>query len=194
MRLTGVQRLPTVVLIALLAGACASRVDADVRVSPQSGGVPATVVQVVDGDTVIVRLPSGEDETVRLIGVDAPEAGECHGDEATRALEALLPVGSSMSLTADVSDRDRYGRLLRYLWVGDFSINRELVVRGEAVARRYPPDTAMAEQLARAESMAAHLGLGLWAAEACEATSRAGWASSMSFEIAPGLGNRHLLL
>ena len=164
------QRLRAFALITLLAGACSAPVDGKASVSPESGAVPATVGHVIDGDTVVVRLPSGEDETVRLIGVDAPEAGECYGDEARRALEILLPVGSPLFLSADVSDRDRFDRLLRYLWVGDLSINQELVRRGGAVARRYPPDTAMAEELARAESMARSRELGLWAPDACEAT------------------------
>lgn len=104
--------LVTAALIALLAGCGGSGETAE-----------ATLVRVVDGDTVRV-LTNGTEEKVRLIGLDTPEttAGpECGGEEATRALQQLIADGDPVELVADPSqgDRDRYGRLLRYLQTPD---------------------------------------------------------------------------
>jgi micrococcal nuclease len=84
---------------------------------------PGTVVRVVDGDTVRVRLGDGREEPVRLLGIDTPETHrpgtpiECGGPEASAYLERLLPAGSSVVLEADATqDRvDRYGRMLAYV-------------------------------------------------------------------------------
>lgn len=84
------------------------------------------ILHVFDGDTFTVRMPDGSVESVRLIGIDAPETGkkytkrECFGEEATDALVALIS-GSSVRLKADPSqdDRDVHGRLLRYATLAD---------------------------------------------------------------------------
>jgi endonuclease YncB( thermonuclease family) len=80
----------------------------------------ATVIKVVDGDTVDVRLQTGGEESVRLIGIDTPEVYPvvyCGGPEASRSLKRLLPVGTHVRLVSDpTQDRvDRYGRILRYV-------------------------------------------------------------------------------
>jgi micrococcal nuclease len=126
-----------------------------------------TVVSITDGDTVEVRLAGGEQDTVRLIGVNTPEGGECWSDEATLVLETLIPVDSEIGMTQDVTDRDQFDRLLRYFWVGSMSVNEELVRRGAAISRRYPPDTAMAMRLGEAQAAAQSGALGLWAVDAC---------------------------
>lgn len=126
-----------------------------------------TVLGITDGDTLDVKLDGGASDTVRLIGVNSPESGECFSAEAALVLEALVPVGSQIGATIDVSDRDRFDRLLRYLWVGGLSINEELVRRGAAIGRRYPPDTAMAEHLEAAQEEARSAGLGMWRRDAC---------------------------
>lgn len=133
---------------------------------PSSAEV-VTVVGVTDGDTIDVVRRGGSHDTVRLIGVDAPERGECWAPESARVLEALTPVGEEMGMTTDASDRDQFGRLLRYLWVGSMSVNEELVRRGAAISRKYPPDTAMAELLAGGQEDARAAGLGLWSTDAC---------------------------
>jgi micrococcal nuclease len=123
-------------------------------------GVEAVVVRVIDGDTIGV-LPSEGEEPVRLIGIDANEQGESLADEATTFLAGLVD-GKTVLLVSDQSDRDRFGRLLRYVFVDDLLVNEELVRNGLAYARRYPPDTAMAERLEQAEAEARRLGVGLW--------------------------------
>ena len=127
----------------------------------------AAVAAVTDGDTIDVSLDDGSRETVRLIGINSPESGECWASEAAVALGDLIPVGTEIGLTVDVSNRDQFGRLLRYVWVGSTSVNEEVVRRGAALSRRYPPDTAMAERLDAAQSDAQAEAAGLWAADAC---------------------------
>jgi micrococcal nuclease len=138
--------------------ACAT---AEPSVPPGSSGVEAVVVRVIDGDTIRVLLPNGAEESVRLIGIDASERGEPLADEATAFLARLIQ-GETVVLVSDQSDRDRYDRLLRYVFVDDLFVNEELVRSGLAYARRYPPDTAMAERLEQAEAEARRLGVGLW--------------------------------
>jgi hypothetical protein len=123
------------------------------------------VVEVVDGDTLTVRM-EGVLEPVRLIGIDAPEREECLAEEAADRLGELVRAGP-VTLEKDVSERDRFGRLLRYVWVGEVLVNRELVADGLAIARRYPPDLAYTETLETAQAAAREARRGLWAPDAC---------------------------
>ncbi len=133
-----------------------------------NGGDDAEVVRVVDGDTIIVRI-DGREERVRFIGVDAPElanadtgqAAECGGPEARDANAALLD-GAAVRLERDVSDRDRFGRLLRHVWVRDSLASRRLVLEGAVEARSYPPDTGRDGELDAAEREAREQGAGTW--------------------------------
>lgn len=88
------------------------------------------VTHVVDGDTV--DLDNGE--TVRLVGIDTPERGECGYDEARAALVDLVE-GKRITLGASDEDRDRYDRLLRYVDVGKVDAGLRLIKQGLAVAR-----------------------------------------------------------
>ncbi|HSK06685.1 MAG TPA: lamin tail domain-containing protein [Acidimicrobiia bacterium] len=155
----------------LVALAAVLIVPACVRTTPTSGTVgapePATVVSVTDGDTIRVGLEGGPDTTVRLIGINSPEIGECFAEEAARGLSDLAPVGTAIGMTRDVSEADEFGRLLRYLWRGGMSLNEEMVRRGLAIARRDPPDTTMAEILERAQAEAMESQRGLWGPDAC---------------------------
>ncbi len=133
----------------------------------------ATVVRVVDGDTIIVDRGRG-DERVRYIGVDTPESVkpdtpvEFMAKEAT-AENARLVEGRTVLLETDVSDTDRFGRLLRYAWVEDQDrpgsirmVNLELVARGVAQVVTYPPDVRYTDALLEAQRAARDQGLGLW--------------------------------
>jgi micrococcal nuclease len=126
-----------------------------------------TVAVITDGDTIQVVRGDGSREPVRLIGIDAPERGECWAVEATTVLEELIPVGSEIGMTSDQTNRDQFDRLLRYLWVGSMFVNEELVRQGAAISRRYPPDTAMSARLDAAQDAARAAGAGLWALDAC---------------------------
>ena len=133
--------------------------------------VKATIASITDGDTVDVVLADGARETVRLIGINTPESGECWSEESALVLETLIPIGSEIGMTADTSDRDQFDRLLRYLWIGTMSVNQEIVQRGAAISRRYSPDTALAERFEAAQASARSEALGLWAPDACGSPS-----------------------
>jgi micrococcal nuclease len=126
--------------------------------------VVVEVASVTDGDTIRVLMPDGTNEAVRLIGIDAPEDGSLLAQEATDHMEDLV-LGKDVRMVVDVSDRDRFGRLLRYLYVGDLFVNAEMVRAGLAIAKRYEPDTAMASVLEAAERGAESAALGLFSPE-----------------------------
>lgn len=122
----------------------------------------ATVLDVLDGDT-IVALVNGNKEHIRYIGIDAPEK-DLSPDLAVQSAEAnkrLLKSGD-VTLYADQSNTDDYGRLLRYVFAGEIFVNRELVVLGLAEENSYPPDTACAFELLKAEGIARDANLGMW--------------------------------
>ena len=93
-----------------------------------------TVVRVVDGDTIVARRACGCESRVRLLCIDAPERGQPGYAEAAELLRSLID-GHPIRLEGDPAhaDRDRYGRLLRYVWAGGRLANAELVRRGAAV-------------------------------------------------------------
>ena len=98
----------------------------------------ARVVRVIDGDTIVVLL-DGEEERVRYIGIDTPELGTMCGVKA-RLVNSLLVSGKVVQLEKDVSERDRYGRLLRYVYADGVMVNARLVEEGHAKVATYPPD------------------------------------------------------
>ena len=143
-----------------------------------SGGSPAKsvgkVTRVVDGDTIHVQV-GGRDETVRYIGVDTPESVkpgtpvECFAKRAS-AFNRRLVAGEKVRLVRDSEARDRYGRLLAYVYrVRDKRfVNAALVRKGYAVPLTIPPNVAHAEAFRRLASTARRAGRGLWSA--CQAS------------------------
>ena len=139
------------------------------------GAEPASLISVSDGDTIRVDV-GGQVETLRLILIDTPETHdpnnppECYGAEATAFLEGLLPRGSELYLETDVSERDRFGRLLRYVWLdrGDevYLVNEAMVRSGYAAQSTFPPDVKYEERIQEAARFAREHGYGLWSA--CE--------------------------
>ena len=131
----------------------------------------ATVVRVVDGDTLVARV-QGADERVRLIGIDTPETHgpgglrECFGQEATRHLEELLPARTPVTLVRDVEERDRYGRLLAYVYrrSDDLFVNMAMARDGFAAPLTIAPNVAHAEAFVVAAAAAREAERGLWAA------------------------------
>lgn len=123
----------------------------------------AQVTLIIDGDTI--ELENGE--RVRYIGIDTPELArdgqllECFGEESRRRNEELV-LGKQVTLVRDASDRDRYGRLLRYVFVDDTFVNEVLVREGFAHAPSYPPNTTRQQALRQAERTARTNGSGLW--------------------------------
>lgn len=133
--------------------------------NPTPGFEVARLVRIVDGDTIVVRL-DGREERVRYIGVDTPEVDE-FPDLAARATEAnaILLGDGWLQFERDVSDRDRFGRLLRYVWVDGRMVNEELLRQGEAVVSTFPPDVGYVERFLAAQDEAQASGAGLWAQE-----------------------------
>ena len=159
------RRLVLVLCLHVLAGGCSSAASSGAGAEP-SGGVPVT--KVTDGDTIHV-VYQGHDERVRLIGVDTPEVPwyggkeECFGVQAGLYARKRLS-GRSVRLRFDVNLRDRYGRLLAYVYLGPELFNLTLVRLGYARADPVPPDTRMASTFDQAEREAHSAGRGLWSA------------------------------
>jgi micrococcal nuclease len=125
-----------------------------------------TVVRVVDGDTIHVRL--GERlEKVRYIGVDTPELhhptrGQEPGGRTAAAVNGLLVSGRRVRLELDAQSRDRFGRLLAYVWVDATMVNAELVRRGAAQVMTVPPNVRYQALFVRLQREAREAGRGLW--------------------------------
>ena len=121
----------------------------------------ATVTRVIDGDTIIIDTG----HRVRYIGIDTPEVypvEEAYGQEAWQANRKLVE-GKRVRLEQDVSETDKYGRLLRYVYVDDILVNAELVKLGLAKAIAYPPDIKHQDLLEQLESEAKQARRGMWA-------------------------------
>lgn len=139
---------------------------------PVMSGAPAriaaAVVRVIDGDTIEVAI-DGRQETVRLIGVDTPETVhptigvEPFGPEASAFTKRLLPPGTRVWLELDVQERDRYGRLLAYVYLPDGRmLNAELLRAGLAQLLTVPPNVRYVELFTRLQREARETGRGLW--------------------------------
>ncbi|KKS95981.1 MAG: nuclease [Candidatus Gottesmanbacteria bacterium GW2011_GWA2_43_14] len=126
------------------------------------------VVNVVDGDTV--KIETGE--TVRYIGIDTPEsvhpakALQCFAKEASDKNTELVE-GKLVRLEKDISEKDRYGRLLRYIWLGEELVNEILIREGYAYSYTYQPDVKYQERFMEAQRLAREEQKGLWGS-ACE--------------------------
>ena len=126
----------------------------------QSLPTTARVIEVIDGDTIVIE----GNYRVRYIGIDTPEVHpqvEAFGLEAWQANRELVE-GKIVRLEKDVSEVDKYGRLLRYVYVGDVFVNAELVRIGLAHAQAYPPDTKHQDYLEKLEREARQAGRGMW--------------------------------
>jgi micrococcal nuclease len=122
----------------------------------------ATLRRLIDGDTIEVELADGALYRVRYIGINAPGSGE-RLFLAANTLNSELLAGKTILLVKDVSEVDRYDRLLRYVLAGDVFVNYELVRLGLAEPGSYPPDTACDETFFEAAQTARQAGLGIWA-------------------------------
>jgi endonuclease YncB( thermonuclease family) len=121
------------------------------------------VTRVVDGDTIYMEVDGGDAQSVRYIGIDAPENGRPLYTESLNANSSLVAI-KEVYLIKDVSDIDQYDRLLRYVVVGNTFVNYELVRMGLAVAEDYPPDSACANTFLMAENEAKTNQSGMWVA------------------------------
>jgi micrococcal nuclease len=154
-------------LAALAMALCTAVCGCSAEVGGERGDT-ARVVRVVDGDTIRVELPSGE-QAVRYIGIDTPESVkpgapvECFAKRAS-AFNARLVEGERVRLVRDVEERDRYGRLLAYVYRArdGLFVNAELVRRGYATVATFPPNIAHEREFRRLARKARMSGRGLW--------------------------------
>ncbi len=133
-----------------------------------SSASSGTVTRVVDGDTIHVDV-GGRDEDVRYIGVDTPESVkpgtpvQCFAKRAS-AFNKHLVAGERVRLVRDAEERDRYGRLLAYVYRArdDLFVNATLVTGGYAVPLTIPPNVAHADEFRTLAAVARRKGRGLW--------------------------------
>ena len=126
--------------------------------APVSAPNTVQVIRVIDGDTIVIE----GGQHLRYIGMDTPEKGEAFYLESTEANRRLVE-GKRVRLVKDISETDRYGRLLRYVWVDDRMVNAELVRIGMALAKAYPPDTRYQGYFEQLEKEARTARRGIWA-------------------------------
>ena len=128
---------------------------------------PATVVHVIDGDTFDVRVTGGRIERVRVLGADTPETKDprkpvqCFGPEASAYTKARLG-GRRVALETDAEARDKYGRLLAYVYVDGHRYEDELLRKGYARLLIIPPNGRYGRALMHAELAARSARSGLW--------------------------------
>lgn len=132
--------------------------------------ITAEVTKVVDGDTIKVKVGNRE-ETVRLLLIDTPETVhpdkpvQPFGPEASAFVEEMLE-GETVELEKDVSERDRYGRLLAYVYIDGESVQKMLLERGLArVAYIYEPNVKYVEEYRAVQEEAQREGKGIWSIE-----------------------------
>ncbi|MEH7011500.1 thermonuclease family protein [Neobacillus niacini] len=138
---------------------------------PRGKVLPATIVRVVDGDTLNIKV-NGREETVRLLLVDTPETVhpdkpvQPFGPEASAFAKETLTPGKQVEIEIDVSERDKYGRLLCYLYADGKMFNELLLEKGLArVAYVYAPNTRYVDQFYNLQKQAQTNEIGIWSIE-----------------------------
>jgi micrococcal nuclease len=160
--------------LALAVAACGGTAPAPISTANPTTSPPfqatgptevATVLSITDGDTIRIDRGHGS-EPLRYIGINAPEPDEPGGAEATARNAALLAVGDDVVLETDVSDTDRFDRLLRYVWIHEGStwtlVNLQLIKDGVAEAVAYPPDVRYQQTFVSAQAIAKSQNVGVW--------------------------------
>lgn len=141
--------------------------ESSAQEQPATALVEAKVVRVIDGDTIEVDI-DGSLYRVCYIGIDTPETAhpqkpvEYFGKETSEKNRELVE-GKIVRLEKDVSEADKYGRLLRYVWVDDVMVNAELVRLGYVQVATYPPDVKYQDLFLQLQREAKEAHLGLWA-------------------------------
>ena len=159
-----------ILLLAVAVAALAAALAGGRGDDPSAAGTTARIERVVDGDTVVATI-DGRRERVRYIGVDTPESvrpdtpDECYGERAAAANRRLV-AGRRVRLVLDVEERDRFGRLLAYVYRAEDGrfVNAALVRGGHARTLTVPPNVRFAARFARLATEARRARRGLWSA------------------------------
>jgi micrococcal nuclease len=137
----------------------------------ESAHIPAVVEKVIDGDTLKVEV-NGKSETVRLLLIDTPESVhpskpvQPYAIEASHFVKEQLPAGERIELELDAGERDKYGRLLAYVWVKEKMLNEWLLEEGYArVAYVFEPNTKYVDRFRDIQQEAQNQGLNIWSLE-----------------------------
>lgn len=157
--------LITAIGVAVLAAACTTGSRAGSTATTLPAGDLVRVSRVIDGDTIVIE----GGEHVRYVGVDTPEtvkpetAVQCYGKEASDRNKQLVE-GKEVRLVRDTSDRDDFGRLLRYVYVDGVDVSAALIRDGYGYVYSKKPDTAHLQEYGKLEREARARGAGLWSA------------------------------
>lgn len=143
--------------------------------------ISASIVRVVDGDTIKIKLDNSKEETVRLLLVDTPESVhptkpiQPFAIEASNFVKKLLPVGKDVEIELGTNERDKYGRLLAYLYADEKMVNQLLLEKGYArVAYVFAPNTKYIDEFRDIQEEAQLNEIGIWSIE--------NYATSTGFE------------
>ncbi len=124
------------------------------------------VLSVTDGDTIDISI-NGRQDTVRILGINAPESRECLGEDATRRVEELVGGPGTVLISERPPERDRYGRLLSDVIIGEVSVAETLVREGLALSVAYGRSASEQKPLDDLQALAHADQVGLWAPRAC---------------------------
>ena len=177
--------IPAAAALVALAAGCGAPLAEE---GPPTGAalLDARVERVVDGDTLVARA-GGQRFRVRLLGIDTPETKDptrpagCYGKEASGFTATLIPPGTEVRLVGDVEQRDRYGRLLAYVYrrADGMFVNAELLRRGYAQLLTVPPNVAHTDEFVAIARQAREGAQGLWGACSLLPDGRVAPASSV---------------
>ena len=123
--------------------------------------ITGRVVKVADGDTITIMTPAGK-ERIRFLGIDAPEKAQTPWGPRARQFLSDLVMGKDVRVEQDVELRDRYGRVLGYVYIGNRFANLELVKAGLSMLYTSPPNVAHTDEFQRAQTEAREAGRGIW--------------------------------
>ena len=174
-----------VLVLVLLVSACTESGDQ----ASEPEGASVRLVNAFDGDSMEVDI-DGQVEEVRLLGINAPEGDECFGDEARDALVDLL-AGHDLVIAEDpADDTDRYGRLLRFVYVDGENVNGRMLAEGHAVTLQ--GDHQYNDEFVEIGNLAADAMLGMWAPDACGPTPPPGATIAEVVHDPPGPDDERL--
>lgn len=165
--------LLAVALAAPIAVALAPDPAPQVALAPAGKHLEGLVVSNHDGDTLTLKLDGGRVEKVRLLGIDTAEMAQGVWGARARDFLSQLVKGKRVKVRFDVQERDRYGRLLGYVYTQDGTfVNLELVRQGYAMVLTYPPNVAHVEAFTAAQHQARASRLNIWGPEGLEQSPR----------------------